>query len=181
MEYQEMYNLMFETDSHLNARKKALCTLSNYTGSFKFLLDNTFNEDSCIQAISSYVLDDYLIQTPNLVLPYLSEFIVRVEYIKNESVKRIVSKILIRIVKKHKEQLSIVDKSRIAKYAVGWLVDDSKVATEANAMELLSRLKREFPDEFALGAEMVEINYYSRSIAYQNKGKKYLALMHKEE
>ncbi|MDR0228307.1 MAG: hypothetical protein LBI72_04510 [Flavobacteriaceae bacterium] len=176
MRTQEMYDLMSKTDSHLEGRAYALSILREEEKGFDFLFKYTFVEDDPIQAISSYILDDYLCQCPLLIEPCIVKFVEQIATVKNESVKRIVSKILIRVLTKQKELLNKELKEKIVEYSLSWLVDGSKVATEANAMELLTKLRKEYAEAFAIGAEMIEINYYSRSIAYQNKGKKYLAL-----
>lgn len=172
----QFYEILRKTDAHLKARKEALKLLSVDTNGLVLLLKYTFKEGDAVQPIASYLLLDVLQQNWNLLVPHFTYFVNEVKFVKNESVKRIVSRIFVLVIEKKVLDLSFKQKEIIGNYALGWLVDNSKVATESNAMDILMYFRLNLPTLFQMGREMITVNFYSRSIAYQSKAKKYLAL-----
>lgn len=172
----QFYEILRKTDSHLKARKSALKLLSLEPDCLVLLLRYTFKEGDAVQPIASYLLLDLLQQNWNLLVPHCAYFIKGAKLVKNESVKRIVSRIFVLAIEKKVLDLTVKQKEIIGNYALGWLVDNSKVATESNAMDILMYFRVDLPTLFQMGREMITVNFYARSIAYQSKAKKYLAL-----
>lgn len=171
-----LYTIVQGTNSHVSSRQSTLGLLRQNSNALPFLFEYTFKEGDSIQAVSFFLLLDYLQSDFTVFKPYIATFIPMVSAVHNESVKSIISGICSMIIKHYYNELRYEQKEQIGQYAASWLVDFSKVATEANAMEILKDIRHDFPYLFEIGKEMIKTNFYLRTSAYQNKARKYLAL-----
>lgn len=170
----ELYQLVLATDIHVKSRRQTLEVTGNDDDVLQFLLKYSFEINDPIHVMSSVLLQDILDKDIRRLQPYLATFLDRVEDITNGSSKRLISRICWLVAKSKKIVLSAKQERQLVDVSLLWLSNDSKVATEAFAMDILMLLGKKYKEDIQLISEVIEVNYSSRTAAYQSKAKKFM-------
>ena len=174
MTHKELYQIVLETDIHIKSRVDTLSVIGSDEEVLKFLLKYSFKYDDTIHVMSTVLLQDILDKDIFRLEPYLDTFIGNVEFITNESSKRLISRICWLIAKSKKLVCTSVQEKQLIDASLLWLSTDSKVASEAFAMDILMLLGHKYKEDMKLISEVIELNYPKRTAAYQNKAKKFM-------
>lgn len=171
-----IYEILFYGNTSKIARQSMLTQIKKQPNAVQELLHFMFDKNCNVQFLSSVILDDWLINESVLLDEYISIFIEQLPTIENESTKRLASKIALYFVKKRNEKLDSNSEENLFNQCLEWLSQDAKVATEANAMQIITHLCDRYLESSLLIAELIEIKYAEKTPAYQNSAKK---LLHK--
>ncbi|AJH15637.1 hypothetical protein [Myroides profundi] len=175
MTHKEFYQIVLETDIHVKSRVDTLAVIGSDEEVLKFLLKYSFEYDDAIHVMSTVLLQDILDKDILRLEPYLDTFIDNAEFITNESSKRLISRICWLIAKSKKLVCTSVQEKKLVDVSLLWLSNDSKVASEAFAMDILMLLGQQYKEDLKLISEVIELNYPHRTVAYQNKAKKFMS------
>lgn len=175
MTHKELYQIVLETDIHVKSRVDTLAVIGSDEEVLKFLLKYSFEYDDAIHVMSTVLLQDILDRDILRLEPYLDTFIDNAEFITNESSKRLISRICWLVAKSKKLVCTSVQEKKLVDVSLLWLSNDSKVASEAFAMDILMLLGHQYKEDMKLISEVIELNYPHRTVAYQNKAKKFMA------
>ncbi|MEC4113862.1 hypothetical protein VSO92_07065 [Myroides pelagicus] len=175
MTKEEVYQLVCQTSIYVDSRHKTLVRLARVKEAYIYLYEFMTNVEDKHHVMASVLFEELIRFDLLKMTSILDDFLMRLDTYANESTKRLISKIGRNIVYSKQLKLSKKQKQMLVDQALDWLVSDSKVATEAFAMDIIIRLKGEFAQEFTLAKGIVEKNYVSRSAAYQSKAKKLIS------
>lgn len=176
-EYEAMYELACRADMSLKSRRETVYKLKKYDMVLDFLVKNSFKTEDKNHVIISLLLEEFLKKDAKQIKLYLDYFLQHLINITNESSKRILSGICLLILKGKSIQLNKSQKKILVDISLEWLINNSKVATECSAMEIVMHLRKEYPNEFKMVTEIAAQNYYNRTIAYQTKTKKIMNVL----
>jgi len=170
----KIHDILQESNLSLLSRAKAVQQLKVIPAVEKELLFFMFEQPKEVGVIASVLLDDLATYNHQLLDNYIDYFIEALPKVRNESIKRLCSKLCILLVEKRKAILSTSNEEQLMNQCLEWLTQEAKVATEANAMQIIMRLANKFPTQAKLIAELIEVRYSEKSVAYQNRAKKLL-------
>ncbi len=169
-----IFDILAKGNTSLASRKKVINQLENHEDVVATLLQFTFDERCKVNVLASVVLDDLLQANPNLLDEYILTFIEQLAVVRDESVKRLTSKMAILLVEKRSVLFHEELEEQLLDQCLVWLTSDAKVATEANAMHIIMVLCKKFPTQAQLIAELIEIRFAEKTPAYQSKARKLL-------
>lgn len=169
-----LYQLVLATDIHVQSRMNTLAVIGSSEEVLQFLLKYSFEIKDPIHVMSTVLLQDILDKDITRIKPYLATFLDRVEDITNESSKRLISRICWLVAKSKKVVRTSKQERQLVDVSLLWLSNDSKVATEAFAMDILMLLGKKYREDILLISEVIEVNYPHRTAAYQGKAKKFM-------
>lgn len=174
MTNEELYKEVLKTSVHVASRERTLLKIGNADEVVTFLLYYGFEIQDPIHVNACLLLQEIIALDLNKITPHLDYFLLHLDQVMNESSKRLLSRICYLLVKSKKVVLTPAQESRMIELSLLWLVSNSKVATESFAMDILLLLSKKFREEVVLASEIIENNYSEKSVAYQNKAKKFL-------
>lgn len=169
-----IFELLAKGNTSLASRRDIIQQLSKEHEVISILIDFTFDTQSKVNVLASIVLDDLVQANPLLLDDHVERFIHQLPSVKDESVKRLTSKMTIVLVEKRQSLLNVSLEEAILDQCLVWLTSETKVATEANAMHIIMRLATKFPEQAKLIAELIEVRFAARTPAYQSKARKLL-------
>jgi len=169
-----IYEILLAGNTSLASRKKIVETIGKQPNLIATLLAFTFDTQSKVNVLASIVLDDLVQANPLLLDDHVERFIHQLPSVKDESVKRLTSKMTIVLVEKRQSLLNVSLEEAILDQCLVWLTSETKVATEANAMHIIMRLATKFPEQAKLIAELIEVRFAAKTPAYQSKARKLL-------
>jgi hypothetical protein len=174
MTSKELYQYVLATDVHVKSRVDTLNLIGTEDEVLKFLMKYSFEVKDPVYVNACILLQDVLDKDITRIKPYLQNYLDRVGEATNESSKRLLSRICWLVAKSKKLTLTTGQERQLVDVSMLWLSNDSKVATEAFAMDILMLLAKKYKEDVQLIAEVIEVNYASKSAAYQNKAKKFM-------
>lgn len=169
-----IFELLAKGNTSLASRRDIIQQLSKEHEVISILIDFTFDTQSKVNVLASIVLDDLVQTNPLLLDDHVERFIHQLPSVKDESVKRLTSKMTIVLVEKRQSLLNVSLEEAILNQCLIWLTSETKVATEANAMHIIMRLAMKFPEQAKLIAELIEVRFAAKTPAYQSKARKLL-------
>ncbi|MDH6601929.1 hypothetical protein M2306_002623 [Myroides gitamensis] len=170
-----IFELLAKGNTSLASRRDIIQQLSKENEVISILIDFTFDTQSKVNVLASIVLDDLVQENPLLLDDHVERFILQLSSVKDESVKRLTSKMTIVLVEKRQSLLNATLEEAILDQCLIWcLTSETKVATEANAMHIIMRLAAKFPEQAKLIAELIEVRFAAKTPAYQSKARKLL-------
>lgn len=174
MTTETLYKTVLETTVHVASRERTLLIIGNSKEVVSFLIDYSFQVNDPIHVNACLLLQEIVSVDIEKILPHLAYFLEHLDKVTNESSKRLLSRLCYLLVKSKKVVLTDVQERRLVDIAMLWLVSNSKVATESFAMDILLLLSTKYKEDVLLASEIIEGNYSMKSVAYQNKAKKFL-------
>lgn len=171
-----IYETLAAGNTSLASRKKIVETIANEPDLVAILLTFTFDRSCKVKVLASIILDDLFQKQPQILDAYLSEFITQLPLVQDESVKRLTSKIAAGLVEKRSVLFSVTLEEQVIDQSLVWLTTETKVATEANAMQIIMLLYKKFPTKAKLIGELIEVRFPEKTPAYQSKARKFLKL-----
>ncbi|MGG5505786.1 MULTISPECIES: hypothetical protein [unclassified Myroides] len=169
-----VFDILARGNTSLASRKKVIDQLEKQENVVATLVQFTFDENCKVKVLASIVLDDLLQVNPYLLDEYISTFIEQLPSVRDESVKRLTSKMAILLVEKRSMLVHEGLEEQLLDQCLVWLTSDAKVATEANAMHIIMLLCKKFPIQAQLIAELIEVRFAEKTPAYQSKARKLL-------
>lgn len=98
-----------------------------------------------IHIVLCWCVELYVVPQPDRLITIFNVFLERLPQIKNESMRRSLSKILYYYTQKKKAKLTADQKEKIIAQAFDWLIEPAQVATLNFALKLLQLLQDEAP------------------------------------
>ncbi|MGQ8867876.1 hypothetical protein [Myroides sp. TSA_177.3] len=169
-----IYEILAAGNTSLASRKKMVEMIGKQPNLISTLVAFTFDATCKVNVLASIVLDDLVQENPLLLDDDIERFILQLSSVKDESVKRLTSKMTIVLVEKRQSLLNATLEEAILDQCLIWLTSETKVATEANAMHIIMRLAAKFPEQAKLIAELIEVRFAAKTPAYQSKARKLL-------
>lgn len=169
-----IYEILAAGNTSLASRKKMVEMIGKQPNLISTLVAFTFDATCKVNVLASIVLDDLVQENPLLLDDDIERFIHQLSSVKDESVKRLTSKMTIVLVEKRQSLLNATLEEAILDQCLIWLTSETKVATEANAMHIIMRLAAKFPEQAKLIAELIEVRFAAKTPAYQSKARKLL-------
>ncbi|WP_410878286.1 hypothetical protein [Myroides sp. DW712] len=169
-----IYEILASGNTSLASRKKVRETIREQPNLIATLLGFTFDSTSKVNVIASIILDDLVQINPSLLKEYLVVFIEKLPKVTNESVKRLTSKMAVLLLEEYADLLTRQQEEQLINQSLLWLTTETKVATEANAMQIILLLHKKFPTQVKLIAELIEVRFPEKTPAYQSKARKLL-------
>lgn len=96
-----------------------------------------------IHIVLCWCVELYIVQQPDRLATIFNIFLERLPQLKNESMRRSLSKILYYYVRKYTTKLTADQKEKIIAQAFEWLIEPAQVATLNFALKLLQLLQNE--------------------------------------
>lgn len=169
-----IYEVLAAGNTSLISRKIIIEKLIHQPNLIPTLIDFTFDARCKVKVIASVILDD-LVQENNQVLDgYIEKFIQQLPLVQDESVKRLTSKMSVLLLEKRRKLVNVILEEQLLNQSLVWLTSSTKVATEANAMQIIRLLAAKFPQQAKLIAEVVEVRFSEKTPAYQGQARKLL-------
>ncbi len=172
----EVYEILLQGNTSRVMRSTMLSQIQQQHNAVEKLLGYLFDTTSKVQFLASIILDDWLMNEADLLDKYIDSFIEQLPKVKDESTKRLASKMALFLVKKRKDKLYHVNEESLFNQSLEWLTQNSKVATEANAIQIVTQLCEQYPQGAFIVTELIEVKYAEKTPAYQSSAKK---LLHK--
>lgn len=172
-----IYKILSKGNTSLASRKRIAETIGNQPNVISTLVEFTFDPTCKVKVLASIVLDDLAQANPRLLDDYIAFFIENLPRVTDESVKRLTSKMAVLLLEKRGDILTTQQEEQLVDQSLVWLTTETKVATEANAMQILLLLCKKFPTKAKLIAELIEVRFPEKTPAYQSKARKFLKLM----
>lgn len=167
-----IYNLLKEGNTSLVSRKKIVERWGGDPTIIPVLLAFTFDDTCEVKVLASVILDDLLQVNSQLLDPYIVEFVHQLPLVRDESVKRLTSKIAVLLLEKRAILLDSSLEEQLLNQSLLWLTTETKVATEANAMQIVLLLRAKFPEQTQLIADLIAVRFHEKTPAYQSKARK---------
>lgn len=175
----EVYEILLQGNTSRAIRSIMLSQIQQQHNAIAELLSYMFDTTSKVQFLASIILDDWLVNKADILDRYIDSFITQLPKIKDESTKRLASKMALFLVKKRKDKLCQVNQESLFNQSLEWLTQDSKVATEANAMQIVMQLCDQYPQSAFVIGELIEVKYAEKTPAYQSGAKKLIQKINK--
>ena len=126
----------------LSARKKDRLLGKEYIAKYPDLLYDFLDfalieKQERIHVIVIWSIELHLVEHPQELTLYLDRYLDKLPLIKDESMRRGLSKILFYYAKKLKKQLTETQKEKIISQSFDWLIEPAQVATVSFALKLL--------------------------------------------
>lgn len=169
-----IYEILAAGNTSLASRRKMVEMIGKQPNLISTLVAFTFDATCKVNVLASIVLDDLVQENPLLLDDDIECFIHQLPLVRDESVKRLTSKMTIVLVEKRQSLLNATLEEAIFDQCLIWLTSETKVATEANAMHIIMRLAAKFPEQAKLIAELIEVRFAAKTPAYQSKARKLL-------
>lgn len=166
--------ILFQGNTSLASRKKVRENIEKQPNAISTLVEFTFDPTSKVKVLASIILDDLVQENPCLLDDYIVFFIENLPRVTDESVKRLTSKMTVLLLEKRGHLLTVQQEEQLVDQSLLWLTTETKVATEANAMQVILLLCKKFPTKAKLIAELIEVRYTVKTPAYQSKARKLL-------
>ncbi|MBB1148598.1 hypothetical protein H4K35_00365 [Myroides sp. NP-2] len=176
-----IYKILSKGNTSLASRKKIREDIEKQPNVLSTLVEFTFDPTSKVNVLASIVLDDLVQVNPHLLDDYIVFFIENLPRVTDESVKRLTSKMAVLLLEKRGHLLTVQQEEQLVDQSLVWLTTETKVATEANAMQMIVLLCKKFPTQAKLIAELIEVNYTAKTPAYQSMARKLLKCVQKLE
>lgn len=122
---------------------------------------------------AAWIIEFLLVDNLSIILPQLARFCTQFPEIKNESTKRSLGKIASLLTQSKIVELNRTQKETLIETALGWLIDNTKVASKCHAIEIILNLSQDFPYLTKLANETIEQQYPSSSPAFQVRARKF--------
>lgn len=169
-----IYEVLAAGNTSLASRKNIIEKLIHQPNLIPTLVDFTFDVGCKVKVIASVILDD-LVQVNNHALDhYIEKFIQQLYLVEDESVKRLTSKMSVLLLEKKRKLFNPILEEQLLNQSLVWLTSTAKVATEANAMQIVRLLAAKFPEHAKSIAEVVEVRFSEKTPAYQSQARKLL-------
>lgn len=136
-------------NASLSDRKKGAAFIKQHPQYFETLFQNALhNEGERFHVICSWILEMVLLDDLNKLKPKLDEFLAALPKIKNESMRRPLSKILYHFLlkKENQELLCEMQCDQIIVVCFDWIIKPAQVATFSFALKIIELLKKQRPE-----------------------------------
>jgi len=169
-----IYKILSKGNTSLASRKAIAEIIVDQPNVLSTLVEFTFDPTCKVNVLASIILDDLIQVNPSLIDDYVAFFIENLSCVKDESVKRLTSKLAVLVLKKRAHTLTVQQEEQLIDQSLVWLTTETKVATEANAMQIILLLCKKFPIKAKLIGELIEVRFPEKTPAYQSTARKLL-------
>lgn len=139
------YQLVEESTAHRLNREFIRDYVIQNPEKLTFLMEIALNENDKIHVKACWSLELIFELKPELILPFLNDFIAKIPFYRNDSAIRPVSKICLFLSKSKTIKLTENQENKIIETCLDWLIQDEKVAAKAYSMRALYNFGKKQP------------------------------------
>ena len=163
------YKLIEESTAHRLNREFIRDYVLQNPEKLQFLIEIALNEKDKIHIKACWSLEVIFENQPELILPYINEFLTKIGQYKNHSAIRPVSKICLFLSKSKTIKLTEKQEIKIIETCLDWLIQEEKVAAKVYSMRTLYQLSKKKELKTILSQD-----FFKHSAAYRAAAKEIL-------
>jgi hypothetical protein len=165
------YQLIEKSTAHRASREFIRNYVLQNPEKLQFLMEIGLNEKDKIHIKACWSLELIFEIKLELILPFLEDFLAKIEHFNNDSAIRPISKICMFLSKSKTIKLSESQETKIIETCLDWLIQDEKVAAKAYSMITLYNFGKKYS---WINDELKTIllqDYFKHSAAYRAAAK----------
>jgi hypothetical protein len=168
---QAFYKLLSESTAHRISREFIRDYVFQNPEKLQYLMEIGLNEKDKIHIKACWSLELIFEIKLELILPFLEDFLAKIEHFNNDSAIRPISKICMFLSKSKTIKLSESQETKIIETCLDWLIQDEKVAAKAYSMITLYNFEKKHTWINGELKTILSQDYFKHSAAYQAAAK----------
>jgi hypothetical protein len=168
---QAFYKLLSESTAHRISREFIRDYVFQNPEKLQYLMEIGLNEKDKIHIKACWSLELIFEIKLELILPFLEDFLAKIEHFNNDSAIRPISKICMFLSKSKTIKLSESQETKIIETCLDWLIQDEKVAAKAYSMITLYNFGKKYSWINEELKTILSQDYFKHSAAYQAAAK----------
>jgi hypothetical protein len=165
------YKRIEESTAHRASREFIRDYVLQNPEKLKYLIELALNEKDRIHFKACWSLELIFEIKLELILPFLDDFLAKIEHFNDDSAIRPISKICMFLSKSKTIKLSESQETKIIETSLDWLIQDKKVATKAYSMRTLYNFGKQHTWINEELKTILSQDYFKHSAAYQAAAK----------
>jgi hypothetical protein len=165
------YQLIEKSTAHRASREFIRDYVLQNPEKLQFLMEIGLNEKDKIHIKACWSLELIFEIKLELILPFLEDFLAKIEHFNNDSAIRPISKICMFLSKSKTIKLSESQETKIIETCLDWLIQDEKVAAKAYSMITLYNFGKKHSWINEELKTILSQDYFKHSAAYQAAAK----------